>query len=343
MIRLFSAFFLTVLSLGAAPLGLVLPSDNQHLFTGEFDKFYMYVDRTFEGETSKPWEGGAFGYVRTPLRIGGEVVMTKFHEGIDIAPVKRDRAGNPLDLIYSIADGTVVYVSPQAGRSNYGKYLVVEHRWEDSSIYSLYAHLSEITCAVGDRVVAGSVIGQMGYTGVGLNRTRSHLHLEVAFMTNARYDDWHRTFVGGQNHHGLYNGMNLSGVDVAKLLLAHRDDPGLTFSKFIASTPVHFKVTVPSTGELPEFVKRHPWILHGAATEGSSWEISFSSTGHPIAFAASDRQVTSPIITQIRPSSVPHRHMTRGLVTGEGNRASLSQAGKNLVTLVMDDFPKPKP
>lgn len=329
---------LTGASANATPLGLVLPTDNQHLFTGDLDKFYMYVDRTFEGKTSQPWEGGAFGYVRTPLRVGNEVVMTRFHEGIDISPIKRDRAGNPLDLIYSIADGTVAYVSAQAGRSNYGKYLVVEHRWENSSIYSLYAHLSEITCAVGDKVKAGSVLGQMGYTGVGLNRTRSHLHLEVAFMMSAHYNGWHQKFIGGQNHHGLFNGINLAGVDVAKFLLNHRENPDLTFSSFIASTPVHFKVTVPSKG-LPDFVRRHPWILHGEAADGVSWEISFSSTGHPIAFAASDRSVTSPIITQIRPSTVPHRHVTRGLVTGEGNRASLSTAGKNLVALVMDDFP----
>ena len=41
---------------------LQLPTENHHLFTGEPEKFYMYVDRTFEGETSKPWEGGSFGF-----------------------------------------------------------------------------------------------------------------------------------------------------------------------------------------------------------------------------------------------------------------------------------------
>jgi hypothetical protein len=88
---------------------------------------------------------------------------------------------------------------------------------------------------------------------------------------------------------------------------------------------------------------RHPWMLAGESTEAESWEISFSATGHPIAFAASSRRVDAPVITQIRPSSIPHRHLTRGLVTGEGNRASLTAAGKNLVALLMDDFPDALP
>ncbi len=56
--------------LSAERLELVLPTENRHLFTGEPDRFYMYVDRTFEGEVTKPWEGGAFGYTRTPIRVG---------------------------------------------------------------------------------------------------------------------------------------------------------------------------------------------------------------------------------------------------------------------------------
>jgi murein DD-endopeptidase MepM/ murein hydrolase activator NlpD len=323
--------------LQAAPIDLRLPTENRHLFTGELDRFYMYVDRTFEGETTKPWEGGSFGYVRTPIRVGKEVVFTRFHEGIDIAPIKRDKAGNPLDLILSIADGTVAYISPVAGRSNYGKYLVVEHRWEGSSIYSLYAHLAEITVKPGDVVKAGSALGRMGYTGAGINRTRAHLHLEIAFLVSTGYDDWNKARGGGINHHGLFNGMNLSGTDVASFFLAHRENPQLTFSEFIASVPVYFRVTVPATGT-PDFLKRHPWMARGnPTTSATSWEISFSATGHPVDFAPSDRLVTAPIITQVRPSEIPHRHLTRGLVTGEGNQASLSTGGLQLISLLLHE------
>ena len=340
MIRTLLATFL-ITGLVHGSIGLRLPTDNHHLFTDEPERFYMYVDRTFEGVTSKPWQGGAFGYVRNAMRFNGEVLLTKFHEGIDIAPVRRDRAGNPLDLVSSIADGRVVHVSPQAGRSNYGKYVVVEHQWENSAIYSLYAHLAEITCQTGDPVRAGSVLGRMGYTGAGINRTRAHLHLELAMLMSRRYDDWHKTFGGGVNHHGPFNGMNLAGVDVARFFLEHRSDPSWSFSRFVAATPVYFKVAVPNQGK-PDFLGRHPWMQRGDAAENAvSWEISFSATGQPVAFAPSQRRVAAPIVTSIRSSDTPHRYLTRNLVTGQGNRAILTSSGQKLIALITGDFPVP--
>ncbi len=321
-----------------AGIDLRLPTENHHLFTRQNDRFYMYVDRMFEGEASKPWEGGSFGYVRNAIRINGEVVLTKFHEGIDIAPINRDRAGNPLDLVSSIADGRVVHVSLISGRSNYGKYIVVEHQWENSLIYSLYAHLAEITCKPGDPVRAGSALGRMGYTGAGLNRTRAHLHLELAMLMSRHFDDWQKAFGGGINHHGLFNGMNLAGTDVARFFLEHRNNPELRFSQLVASTPVYFKVVVPSKGT-PDFVIRHPWLLSGDPAGAVSWEISFSATGQPVAFAPSQRKVDAPVVTAIRPSTTPHHYLTRNLITGQENRASLTQNGKRLVALLTDDFP----
>lgn len=324
----------------AAPIDLRLPTENHHLFTGELDRFYMYVDRDFEGQRTQPWEAGSFGFVRTAIRMNGEVLLTKFHEGIDISPVRRDKAGNPLDLVSSIAAGRVAYVSPLAGRSNYGKYVVVEHPWENSAVCSVYAHLAEITCKPGDAVAAGSVLGRMGYTGAGINRVRAHCHLELGMMTSSRYEDWHRQFGGGTNFHGLYNGMNIIGTEVARFFLEQKANPDLQFSQFVASTPVYFKVTVPCRGHgAPDFVKRYPWIARGDATGAASWEISFSATGQPVAFTPSQRQVATAVVTSIRPSTVPHRYLTRGLITGEGNKATLSNAGKQLVTLLTDDFP----
>ena len=337
---MFRHLFLAIALAATASAGidLRLPTENHHLFSNEPDRFYMYVDRTFEGEVSKPWEGGSFGFVRNALRIQDQVILTKFHEGIDIAPINRDRAGNPLDLVSSIADGRVVHVSPVSGRSNYGKYIVVEHLWENSSIFSLYAHMAEITCNIGDSVKAGSVLGRMGYTGAGINRTRAHLHLELAMMMSRHFDDWQRSHSPGVNYHGLFNGMNLTGADVARFFLEHKKNPEITFSEFIASTPVYFKVAVPAKGT-PDFVARHPWIRKEGPADATSWEISFSATGLPVAFAASDRKVSSPVVTSIRPSSIPHRYMTRNLVTGQDKHATLTSGGRQLVALLTDDFP----
>jgi len=339
MIRPLTLLALSLTVAAATPLDLRLPTENHHLLSGEPEKFYMYVERTFEGETTKAWEAGGYGFVRSPIRINGEVVFTHFHEGIDIAPMQRDSAGNPLDEVTSIADGTVVHTSPIAGRSNYGKYVVVEHRWEDSSVYSLYAHLAEITCKPGDVVKVGGALGRMGFTGVGLNRTRAHLHLELTLMMSARYEEWTKLTGAGDNYHGIYNGMNLEGAEVSRFFLEQQKNPELQFSEFVLSTPVQFKVLVHAQQGKPDFLTRYPWLLQGSAEGAVSWEISFSATGLPVGIAASQRQVVSPIVTQILPAKVPQRYLTRGLVTGEGDKVVLTPAGKKLVALMMDDFP----
>jgi hypothetical protein len=332
-----------VLSAPLAALDLQLPTENHHLFTGEPEKFYMYVDRTFEGVTSKPWEGGSFGYVRTPIRIGQDVVLTKFHEGIDISPVKRDRAGNPLDLIMAVTGGTVVHVSDVAGRSNYGKYVVVEHPVEGAHFYSVYAHLSEITVKPGDAVKTGSVLARMGYTGAGINRTRAHLHLEMCLLMSRHFDGWFGAYCGGTNFHGNFNGMNLAGMDVATLFLEHRKNPRLRLQDYVLAQPAYFKVTIPRRGSW-DFATRHRWMVKGDAEAPSpSWELSFSATGLITGIAPSQREVAEPVVTAVRNSKIGHRHLTRGLIDGQGNGAALTRSGKQLIALLTDDFPLPAP
>ncbi len=333
-LRLASILLVAVSTL-SAEINLQLPTKNDHLFTGDNEKFYMYVDRIFEGETSKPWTGGAYGYVRNCRRIHGEVVCTKFHEGIDIKPLKRDSAGHPLDMVNSIADGKVVHISATSGKSNYGRYVVVEHDWDNSKVYSLYAHLATVECKRGQKVKAGDALGKLGYSGVGLNRTRAHLHLEINMMMHSKFEDWAKGMI---NHHGIYNGLNLTGCDVAKFYFAHRKNPELTFAEFIASTPVYFKVLAPATKGTPDMVKRYPWLLHGENKKGNSWEISFSQTGMPISFTASDKKINQAYVTAVKPSELPHRYITRNLVDGQGKRATLGSSGKKLVGLIMGEF-----
>ena len=93
---------LTVSVLRAEPL-VDFPTDNRALLEGRPQEFFMYVERDFEGEKTKPWQGGQYGYVRGPQRSGGKVIYTHLHEGIDIAPVRRDATGNPLDEVRASA------------------------------------------------------------------------------------------------------------------------------------------------------------------------------------------------------------------------------------------------
>jgi hypothetical protein len=63
---------------------IILPTDNHALFSGDSAGFYQYVRRDFEGQISNAWEGGQYGFVRNPQRIGTAIIYTRFHEGIDI-------------------------------------------------------------------------------------------------------------------------------------------------------------------------------------------------------------------------------------------------------------------
>src|SRR5256884_8084950 len=117
-------------------LDLVLPTDNDALFSGDGPAFYQYVERNYKGAKSTPWEGGQYGFVRDPTDTAGGIVYTRFHEGVDIRPLHRDPRGEPLDEVRAIADGKVVHTNLVPGYSNYGKYVVIEHHWGGSSYYS---------------------------------------------------------------------------------------------------------------------------------------------------------------------------------------------------------------
>lgn len=325
------------------PLELRLPTANGHLFDGQPEKFYMYVDRTFEGERSTPWQGGQYGFVRNPMREGERIIYTRFHEGIDISPIKRDRAGNPLDLVNAIGPGTVVHINATSSHSNYGKYVVVAHDFPGGPFFSLYAHLGEVICRPGDRVRAGGVLGRMGYTGRGLNQTRAHLHLEFGLLLHTRFNDWHASYASGNNYHGIHNGMNLAGMDIGRLFVEYRRNPRLSIPAFVQSTPVHFKVVVPRSGSL-EIARRYPWLLGGSSSASSpSWEISFSSTGLPVAVAPCVRRVSEPTVSYTKPAPVRPWMVTRSLVHGSGDAPYLGPSGKSLLALISGSFPAAPP
>ena len=329
----------SLVSLEAEPLRLQLPTDNDALLREKPEEFYMYVDRNFEGQISKPWTGGKYGFVRTLRRTTEGVLGTRFHEGVDIAPVKRDSGGRPLDEVRAITTGVVAYANKTAGNSNYGKYVVVEHNFGYGPIFSLYAHLSGVSVNPGQRVLGGAKLGMMGYTGAGISRTRSHVHLEFGFLLSLRFDDWHHKLYGSQNHHGIHNGMNMVGIDIASLYLAHQENPELSVLDFLSREPVYYKVTFSRRGPL-ELVERYPWLRRGDHQRPSpSWEISFSASGIPLAIAPSNRNVSKPLITYVRSTQSKHEYHTNSRVTGTGRRASLSTRGLHYLSLVTGDFP----
>lgn len=316
-------------------LDLVLPTDNDALFSGDGPAFYQYVDRDYNGVKSAPWEGGQYGFVRDPKSTGGGVVYTRFHEGIDIRSVHRDGNGEPLDEVRAIADGKVVHISLVAGYSNYGKYIVIEHRWDGSNYYSLYGHLRSIAVQPGETVKKGQPIAVMGYTGTGINRERAHLHLELCLIFSRQFEAWYSTFFRNDpNHHGLYNGMNLAGLDVARLYLALRKNPALTIPEFLAAEETFYKVALPQARhfDLPTL---YPWMSAAGKRGGSSWEVSFARSGVPLRIEPTDRRVIKPEVSYIKNSSAESSYLTRDIVSGCGAKAHLSGYGAQLMRLLI--------
>lgn len=319
----------------AAP-DLVLPTDNDAIFSGGGPDFYQHIERDYHGEKSTPWEGGQYGFVRDPVETSDGIVYTRFHEGIDIRPVHRDEQGEPLDEVRAIADGKVVYTNLAPGQSNYGKYVVIEHHWGGSPYYSLYGHLSKIDTHAGEVVHRGQHIAVMGYTGVGINRERAHLHLELNLMLNPHFQEWYDAFVDPRdpNRHGIYNGINLAGLNIARLYLALRDQPSLTIPEFLSQEETVYKVTVPKSHHF-ELAKMYPWMLRdSSATDARSWTVSFTRSGLPLKIEAGDHKVKDPELVYVKPSLRNAAFLVDGIATGPAAHAHLTEHGKQSLHLL---------
>jgi len=100
-----------------------------------------------------------FGYRTDPV-----YKTTKFHAGMDFtAPT-----GSP---IYATGDGVIVQADAEA--TGYGNHVRINHGY---GYITLYAHMSEISAKVGQKVKRGDVIGYIGSTGKSVG---PHCHYEV--------------------------------------------------------------------------------------------------------------------------------------------------------------------
>jgi murein DD-endopeptidase MepM/ murein hydrolase activator NlpD len=314
---------------------LALPTDNNALFSGDDSAFYQYIERDYQGQKSTPWEGGQYGFVRDPVETAAGVVYTRFHEGIDIRAIHRDANNDPLDEVRAIAAGKIVYTNSVPGYSNYGKYIVIEHRWDRSPYYSLYAHLSAIDVRAGQAVQKGEHIAVMGYTGTGINQARAHLHLELNVIVNHRFQAWYdQVYKTEPNRHGIYNGINLDGMDIARLYLELHKNPALTIPEFLDREETFYKVTVPRSRHF-ELPKNYPWMLKGDTNKRTvSWEVSFARSGLPVRIEASEKKVSQPELTYVKPSRIYYSLLTRGEIAGRGENAHLTEYGRQLMRLL---------
>lgn len=308
-------------SAAAHALDLRLPTDNDALFAGDGPGFFQFVDRDFEGEKSTPWQGGQFGFVRDARRVGGRIAFARFHEGLDIRPLRRDAAGNPLDDVRAILPGRVVHASATSAHSNYGRYIVLQHDLPEGPFFSLYAHLSDISATVGESVAAGGKLARMGFTGAGIDQRRAHLHVELNILLSSQFPDWHAEHFRTPNHHGLFNGLNLLGLDLQSLYLARRKDPALTLDTFLRAGEAYFEITVPG-GARMEILRRYPWLGESPAATAApppSWQVRCTRWGFPVSVRPGTRAVATGVATWTRADDpVPHYYNTRGLINNSG-------------------------
>ena len=97
------------------------------------------------------------------LRIDPIYKTTKFHSGMDFSA----NIGTP---VYATGDGKVIKAGWESG---YGKVIKIDHGF---GYVTWYAHLNDYKVRVGQKVVRGEVIGEVGDTG---KSTGPHLHYEV--------------------------------------------------------------------------------------------------------------------------------------------------------------------
>ncbi len=332
---------LAALCLACAPArgqNLLLPTDNRTLFEQPSD-FFQFVDRDFEGAKTTPWEGGQFGFVRDPRRLGSKIAYARFHEGLDVKPLQRDARGEPQDEVRAVADGVVAYVTASAGLSNYGRYVVVRHDWGQGSFYSLYAHLREARVAAGQKVKAGTPLGMLGYTGSGIDLRRAHVHVEVNLFLSSRFETWYNEGATSPNHHGVFNGMNLIGMDLQAFYLAQHKNPAINPAGAVRATESGYRVVVPEEATM-EIATNYPWLLDGPrpTTRPASWEVTFSRWGLPLAVKASTTAVSQPVVTWVKDAGIPHYLHTRGIVTGSGSTGKLTAEGLRFVKLACGWF-----
>jgi murein DD-endopeptidase MepM/ murein hydrolase activator NlpD len=283
----FLLLFLNSTKLDASQFLLSWPTPNASFAKGL--GYHTFLQKT---GPDKDFSSGAYGCVRNH--------GTKFHEGLDLFPVKRTKRGIAEDSIFAAMTGKVVYLSPTARDSAYGKYIVLEHNQYSPNLYSLYAHLEEIDArlSLNKDVQVAQKIGRMGNTAsFNIPLNRSHLHFEIGVRLSSNFDKWYnRQKFRTPNKHQNFNGYNLVGLDPLRFYSSYKKSPFNSPESYIKSLPIVTKVQVKFSGT-PDLIQRDRSLLQASARETSarSWICSFGPFGFPLSFESSSSIPTQPV------------------------------------------------
>ena len=281
---------------------------------------------------------GTFGGVRN----GG----VQFHEGLDISALVRDRRGEPVDQVMAVMAGVVRHISANPGGSNYGRYVILEHPDVSPAVYTLYAHLARIApgLSVGGRINRSQPLGTMGHSSgaTPIPVSRSHVHFEIGVMVTNDFQAWYqRKKFGSHNEHGVWNGMNLMGIDPLDFFNQWRTRKINSVQDYFSSMETAVRVRI-ATRRTPDFVLRYPSLVTKALPMGpvAGWEIQFNWTGVPFAWTPlTTTEVVAlpyeqPRLTQVN-AELEKRQRSRSLAV---NRRGSLIVGKDLETVLQQLF-----
>jgi len=302
-IHVFATVSLTVLLLGillgqavwaqSAQIDLRWPTPNPAWENGE--PIGAFLQHAGSGNPTS----GSYGSVRNN--------GTRFHEGIDLFPVRRDERGEPLDEVFAAMSGIVRHVNTEPKHSSYGCYVVLEHDEHSPAVYTLYAHLASVDSALLEngevvRVCAGQVLGRMGRSAGGdqgvsvggyvIPKERAHLHFEMGLRLTDDFEWWYDAHgFDDPNHHGVFNGMNLMGFDPLAFYEAHRAGRLRTMADWFAQMQPAVTLDVATcvttraaSTATPDFVRRYPSLVkQGKVGLGAQagWRIECDPSGIP--------------------------------------------------------------
>lgn len=268
----FHFLILALSTASALQANLIWPTPNPAFQQGK--PVEAYIQPTVSGNPTS----GLFGCVRN----GG----SRFHEGIDLYPIKRDSRGEALDPIFSVLPGKVVHVSRVSEYSSYGRYVVVKHDGEAPAYHTLYSHFASVAdgIAPGVRVEQGTVLGVMGRSATyTIPRSRAHLHFEIGFRLTDDFQTWFdRQKFGSKNRHGMWNGMNLVSIDPKRFYEAIRAGEVSNLRDHLRGLPAAARIRV-YTGKVPDFVENYPALLTRPYSGKTivAWDIAFTQYGVP--------------------------------------------------------------
>ena len=218
----------------------------------------------------------------------------RFHEGVDLKALVKDRRGEPTDAIYAFEDGVVRYVNRVGGKSGYGQYIIIEHPRIAPGLVTLYAHLSKVPSSImkGVSVLGGQEIATMGRTAsYTIPRSRAHLHFEIAMWLGDDFQKWYdRQPYKSKNDHGSFNGMNLVGYPVWEILNALRSGEISSLGDFLAMEQPDLRVRIKSDAT-PAVLSANPDLMSNSVlpSDFAGWDIDFGWYGVPMKWTALSR------------------------------------------------------